>query len=147
MTNEEMIKSRHKFAAPVPEIEFTRCATDYKYMDRNFWLLTSAFLYGNPMCLINDPHIDPFAQLPEESDSENDGCSGLIAESNCKMVSCLIRGWPFIVLVSTEMIRPGEELLYKYGDSAATGDGYWHLMQTSMKNEAEVLELMKHIKE
>lgn len=135
-TQNEMANTR--YAGPVPEATFARDATHNRYRDSKYWLITTAFLYGNLTCLINDPLVDPFGQMPSGSQSHDD--LETIAEPNCRMMSCLVRGWPFIVLVSTKAIKPGEELLYLYGGHATSADGYWHILRNAIASENEALK-------
>lgn len=72
--------------------------------------------------------------------------SNLLAAPNCKMMSCLIRGWPFIILVSTAEIKPGQELLYLYNGKEAhqsmTIDGYWANLWDRIALETDALNAL-----
>eukprot|EP00798_Chlamydomonas_sp_ICE-L_P013562 gene13562-19433_t len=96
--------------------------------------------YGNLAALVNDCIIYPFGPPEKEAaenlqgdDSDEDkedyegrekeyyecGEGGQVGDENARLLPVNIRGFPFLFLVVTLPIKPGQELLFKYGYS------YW----------------------
>ena len=76
-------------------------------------LVSSAFGYGNFLCLAND--------------SAGPGDGGVPSRgSNVQFVEVLVHGWPMVFALTTENVAPGQELLVEYGE------GYWNMVRNLM---------------
>ena len=102
---------------------------------KTHYLYCSGVGYGNPCSLVNDPSIlEPFFLPPNEAsplddEVEYEDCDK-VASSNCVMFPCVIRGWPYIFLMTTRDVDPEKELLYSYGPE------YWdHVVKLSESQE------------
>ncbi|PRW45110.1 glycine oxidase isoform X1 isoform A [Chlorella sorokiniana] len=81
----------------------------------------SAFGYGNEMALVNDVAGDPIGDQRAGLEEPT-----LLREPNCAFVLCLIFGWPFLFLVTTDVVEAGEEFVMTYGGE------YWHLVRCEL---------------
>ncbi|KAJ3086387.1 hypothetical protein HK102_013206 [Quaeritorhiza haematococci] len=71
---------------------------------------------------INDFREDPFNMEVDADDQEAE-------KVNCAFVEVVIMGWPYIFIVATKTIRPGQELLADYHF-----DTYWKNIRTTKRN-------------
>lgn len=64
--------------------------------------------FGNLTCLVNDPVLDPMAAAA----SADADC---VADANVEMCVVLVNGLPMPVLVTTQEVKRGQEVLCSYG--------------------------------
>ena len=109
-------------------------------------ILASAWGTGNAMCRINcaagPPPEEPRGREPTPAVQARNECGGVNRKgerggttprgggANASLVEFLIHGWPFIFVLTTRPVLPGEEVTLCYGDE------YWQMLRVHAHNIA-----------
>ena len=143
-SNEEWEKLVESYCVNDKESYHIRLTKKNEVVEAGLYL--DAVGYGNIASLVNDCVVYPMGPPKKEGGTESDDIdlkpgdypedyyefySPKVEEGpNCKILTVLIRNWPYNFLVTTRDIKKGKELLLMYGYS------YWRLVkEISMRAE------------
>ncbi|KAK9803440.1 hypothetical protein WJX73_000996 [Symbiochloris irregularis] len=131
--HQSRIKFRHKLDEYAADSCFEATGLDKEIAEgilQNRTIVSSAWMHGNLLALVNDAREDPLNKPESVAAPE---------AYNCALKLLAVGGWPFFFLVAIRDIQPDEELLYDYEE------GYWHKFREnadSMKDhEADMASL------